>query len=156
MWSLSCSYCFVCSSITKKVTLPFYIPTCHPELRVLPQCCQLGHFNTIVVFMIVKRFGCTTIHKKRYINAAFIHSCPRVEATTITWYLSSGMRGEPRQNPRVFYRESDFYREPPSNRDWASFKSKLGGVKGLFWKPGNPVLPKTFLFLETCRTFFFC
>ncbi len=28
--------------------------------------------------MIVKRFGCTTIHKKRYINASihsFIHSC---------------------------------------------------------------------------------
>ncbi len=24
--------------------------------------------------MIVKRFGCTTIHKKRYINASFIHS----------------------------------------------------------------------------------
>ncbi len=24
--------------------------------------------------MTVKRFGCTTIHKKRYINASFIHS----------------------------------------------------------------------------------
>ncbi len=24
--------------------------------------------------MIVKHFGCTTIHKKRYINASFIHS----------------------------------------------------------------------------------
>ncbi len=24
--------------------------------------------------IIVKRFGCTTIHKKRYINASFIHS----------------------------------------------------------------------------------
>ncbi len=24
--------------------------------------------------MIVKCFGCTTIHKKRYINASFIHS----------------------------------------------------------------------------------
>ncbi len=67
------------------------------------------------------------------------------------------MRGEPRQNPRVFYRESDFYRGPPSNRDWASFKSKLGGVKGLFWKPGNPVLPKTFLFLipRNLQNFFF-
>ncbi len=67
------------------------------------------------------------------------------------------MRGDPRQNPRVFYRESDFYRGPPSNRDWASFKSKLGGVKGLFLKLGNPVLPKTFLFLipRNLQNFFF-
>ncbi len=32
--------------------------------------------------MIVKRFGCTTIHKKRYINASFIHSFIHVESVS--------------------------------------------------------------------------
>ncbi len=36
--------------------------------------------------MIVKCFGCTTIHKKRYINASFIHSFIEYLYSKITYF----------------------------------------------------------------------
>ncbi len=38
--------------------------------------------------MIVKRFGCTTINKNRYINASFIHSYTSNHYRSLVWWVS--------------------------------------------------------------------
>ncbi len=43
--------------------------------------------------MIVKRFGCTTIHKKRYINASFINSFMPL-GTSLCWLPLQGHTGQ--------------------------------------------------------------
>ncbi len=63
------------------MTFPFLKVTKFPNdvlffhrISLQSGCCTLVVVEERPPHMIVKRFGCTTIHKKRYINASFIHS----------------------------------------------------------------------------------
>ncbi len=86
-----------------KVSLPC-------QVRGFPS--ELGYFNTV---------------------AAECFSCPRVEATPITWYLAPAMQiftGEPRQKMCIYPPEHDFY--PPQSTiglvlssNWAVFRAQL-------------------------------
>ncbi len=57
----------MCGERTGAVVL--WQPSHHPS-----GCCTLVMVEERPPHMIVKRFGCTTIHKKRYKNASFNHS----------------------------------------------------------------------------------
>ncbi len=71
------------------------------------QCCQVHGFPAELVYFNTFSAGCS--------------SCPRVEATPITWYLDPGMwilPGKPRQKHAFYPPEC---KGPSSKCDWGSF-----------------------------------